>query len=126
MKQKINLVYKFTVEKFGRHFENRRDVILAVMSPTVFSLETFPNDGKQAKISPIYNEGNKNDLNSIAQCLHYGRYRKLLKKCFEPIIYDYLIANNVLYKFQSGYKPLQSLYHHSHFTPRRSKQLTSI
>ena len=33
MKQKINSVYGFTVENFGRHFENRCDVILAVMSP---------------------------------------------------------------------------------------------
>ena len=48
------------------------------------------------------------------------------KKKMDPIIYDYLIANNILHKFQSGFRPLQSLYHHSHCTPRLSKELTSI
>ena len=38
MKNKINSAYKFFVHFFGRHFQKLCGVILAVMSPIVFTL----------------------------------------------------------------------------------------
>ena len=91
-----------------------RDTIDVIAEPLAntfnLSLRTaiFPDDWKLAKISPIFEDGTKNDC---------GNYRPIsvistVAKLFEGIVYHQLrsliAANNILIDQQSGYRPKHS------------------
>ena len=65
---------------------------------------TFPDDWKLAKVTPIFKQGDRSDMNN---------YRPIsvisaIAKVFERIVYNqpssYLSENNILSKYQSGFR----------------------
>ena len=75
----------------------------------------FPNQCKVTKLKPLHKKG---------PALEPKNYRPisllpLLSKLFEKIIHiqtqDYLDKNNILYKYQSGFRTNIQLTHASHF-----------
>ena len=76
-------------------------------SPVVFT-GTFPDDWKLAKVTPIFKQGDRSDMNN---------YRPIsvisaIAKVFERIVYNqlssYLSENNILSKYQSGFRSFHS------------------
>jgi len=69
---------------------------------------TFPNDWKSAKVTPIFKQGGRSDMN---------QYRPIsvisaIAKVFERIVYNqlssYLSENNILSPYQSGFRSFHS------------------
>ena len=69
---------------------------------------TFPDDWKLAKVTPIFKQGDRSDMNN---------YRPIsvisaIAKVFERIVYNqlssYLSENNILSKYQSGFRSFHS------------------
>ena len=68
----------------------------------------FPNEMKKARVVPLYKKGD---------CNYEGNYRPVsilpvVSKIFERIVheqlYDYLDTKNLVYEFQSGFRPMFS------------------
>lgn len=68
----------------------------------------FPNDWKQAKISPIHKEGPKTDPNNYRPISILSTVSKIIEKIIFKQVYDHLNSNGILNKFQSGFRPLHS------------------
>ena len=70
---------------------------------------TFPDDWKLAKVIPIFNQGDRSDMNNY----HPISAISAIAKVFERIVYNprlssYLSKNNILSKYQSGFRSFHS------------------
>ena len=68
----------------------------------------FPSDWKQANITPIHKEGSKTDPNNYRPISILSTVSKIIEKIVSKQVYDYLNSNEILNKFQSGFRPLHS------------------
>ena len=69
---------------------------------------TFPDDWKLAKVTPIFKQGDRSDMNNY----HPIFVISAIAKVFERIVYNqlssYLSENNILSKYQSGFRSFHS------------------
>ena len=69
---------------------------------------TFPDDWKLAKVTPIFKQGDRNDMNNYCPISVISAVAKV----FERIVYNqlssYLSENNILSQYQSGFRSFHS------------------
>ena len=68
----------------------------------------FVDDWKKAKVTPIYKEGDKCDLNNYRPISVLSVVSKIFEKIVFSQFYSYLNTNNLLTDHQSGFRPFHS------------------
>ena len=74
----------------------------------VFSTGIIPNDWKSARITPIYKADSKVDPANYRPISVLSVIGKLFQKAIFYQVYAYLNKNNLLSKYQSGFRPMHS------------------
>ena len=69
---------------------------------------TFPSDWKMAKVSPIFKNGSKSDLNNYRPISVIPTVAKIFEKIIYDQLYQYLNENDLLSSGQSGFRSLHS------------------
>ena len=68
----------------------------------------FPDDWKCAKVTPLFKQGDRDDLNNYRPISVIS----VMAKVFERIVYDqlyaYLEEHNIICKYQSGFRAIHS------------------
>ena len=72
------------------------------------SLSIFPDDCKQAKLKPLYKKGNKDEPKNYRPISLLPQISKVIEKIVHEQILEYLDSNNILYRYQSGFRPYHS------------------
>ena len=70
-----------------------------------FQSETFPDCWKLTILRPDYKKGDKKQMENYRPISQLPVFSKILEKIASQPIYRYLINNNLLYKYQSGFRP---------------------
>ena len=70
--------------------------------------ETFPDEWKIAKVTPIFKKGSKSDLNNYRPISVLPIVSKLFEKIIYQQLYDYLDKNEFLNIYQFGFRSLHS------------------
>ena len=70
----------------------------------------FPSDRKMAKVSPIFKNGFKSDLNNYRPISVIPTVAKISKKIIYDQLYQYLNENGLLNSGQSGFRSLHSTF----------------
>ena len=70
--------------------------------------ETFPDEWKIAKVTPIFKKGSKSDLNNYRPISVLPIVSKLFEKITYQQLYNYLDKNKLLNTYQSGFRSLHS------------------
>ena len=74
---------------------------------TIFNLSLnygiFPNDWKNARVSPIYKSGEKDECGNYRPISILSVVSKLFEKLVYKQVYSYLENNELLTPFQSGF-----------------------
>ena len=65
---------------------------------------TFPSDWKKAKVTPVYNSGDKSDVGNYRPISVLPILSKILERTVHDQLYKYLTCNNVLNQCQSGFR----------------------
>ena len=68
----------------------------------------FPNDWKSAKVSPVFKHDDKEDSNNHRPISVIPVISEVIERIIHNQLYDYLITNNILSKYQSGFRPPHS------------------
>ena len=68
----------------------------------------FPSDWKMAKVSPIFKNGSKSDLNNYRPISVIPTVAKIFEKIIYDQLYQYLNENGLLNSGQSGFRSLHS------------------
>ena len=68
----------------------------------------FPSDWKMAKVSPIFKNGSKSDLNNYRPISVIPTVAKIFEKIIYDQLYQYLSDNGLLNSGQSGFRSLHS------------------
>ena len=74
----------------------------------VISTGIFPNDWKSARVTPIYKADSKVDPSNYRPISKLSVIGKLFEKAIFNQVYTYLNENNLLSKYQSGFRPMHS------------------
>ena len=69
-----------------------------------FSSGIVPLALKIAKVSPIYKQGNKEDLKNYRPISILPYFSKILEKTMYTRLYHYVTAKNILYPYQHGFR----------------------
>ena len=74
------------------------------------SIETniFPSEWKLAKVTPIHKNNERGDPNNYRPISVIGAIAKVFERVVYNQLYFYLTENNLLNKYQSGFRPLHS------------------
>ena len=74
------------------------------------SIETniFPSEWKLAKVTPIHKNKERDDPNNYRPISVIGAIAKVFERVVYNQLYFYLTENNLLNKYQSGFRPLHS------------------
>ena len=65
----------------------------------------YPDDWKIAKVVPVFKNGPKNSLNNYRPISIISAVAKIFGKLVHDQVYRYLICNDLLSKYQSGFRP---------------------
>jgi len=68
----------------------------------------FPREWKQAKVTPVFKKGEKNDANNYRPISVIPTISKLFEKIVFDQLYTYLNTNQLLASCQSGFRPFHS------------------
>ena len=68
----------------------------------------YPDDWKIAKVVPVFKNGPKNSLNNYRPISIISAVAKIFGKLVHDQVYRYLISNDLLSKYQSGFRPNHS------------------
>ena len=63
-----------------------------------------PDKLKIAKVIPIFKKGDKNEISNYRPISLLSIFNKLLEKVVYKRLYNFLIKNNILYKYQFGFR----------------------
>ena len=69
---------------------------------------TVPIDWKKAKVTPVFKNGKKDDINNYRPISVICHLMKILEKAVHKQVYDYFTSNHLLSHCQSGFRPLHS------------------
>ena len=67
-------------------------------------LSHFPKDCKVAKLKPLYKKGTKTDPKNFRPISLLPIVSKIFEKVIHEQTMEYLTDNNILYKYQSGFR----------------------
>ena len=87
-----------------------KDAAEAVKSPLTHIInlsirkEVFPTDMKSAKVKPLFKKKSRLEVGNYRPVSILSVPSKILEKAVFKQLNDYLIENNLLYKFQSGFR----------------------
>ena len=91
----------------GRFLKDGADLLAVPITQICNSsikLSHFPKDCKLAKLKPLYKKGTKTDTKNFRPI----SLLPIVSKIFEKVIHDqtmeYLTDNNIIYKYQSGFR----------------------
>jgi len=65
---------------------------------------TFPSMWKKAKVTPIYKDGNRDEVSNYRPISVLPILSKILERAVHNQLYDYLVCNNILSPCQSGFR----------------------
>lgn len=68
----------------------------------------FPNDLKGARVIPLYKKGSKQDPSNYRPVSILSSLSKIIEKIMYEQIDQYLLSQNILYEFQSGFRKSHS------------------
>lgn len=74
----------------------------------VISTEIIPNDWKCARVTPIHKADSRVDPANYRPISVLSVIAKLFEKAIFNQVYSYLNENNLLSKYQSGFRPMHS------------------
>ena len=74
----------------------------------VIETGSIPNDWKNARVTPIHKDNSKLDPVNYRPISVLSVIAKVFEKAVFNQTYQYLVDNNILAKFQSGFRPLHS------------------
>jgi hypothetical protein len=91
------------------------------------TLGTFPEDWKCAKVTPIFKQGTRNEMNNYRPISVIS----VMAKAFERIIYNqlyaYMLEHDLLSEYQTGFRSLHStvkpVFHFKRTVPKRNKKV---
>ena len=66
---------------------------------------TVPKDQKHAKVTPLFNKNDKLEVSNYRPISVLNSVSKLLEKCVYDQVQSYLSKHNVIYGYQSGFRP---------------------
>ena len=95
----------------ARFVKDSSNVIVAPLTYIVnLSLRTckVPDGFKEAKVIPLYKKGNSNLEGNYRPVSILPVISKLLERIVYDQLYKYLCDNNLIYQFQSGFRPMFS------------------
>ena len=69
---------------------------------------TFPSAWKQAKVTPIFKDGDKSDVNNYIPISVLPVISKIIERSVHNQLYNYLTVNGLLNSGQSGFRKLHS------------------
>ena len=64
-----------------------------------------PNDLKQAKVTPLFKKNDKLEVSNYRPISVLNSVSKLLEKCVYDQVQNYLSKHDVIYGYQSGFRP---------------------
>ncbi len=64
----------------------------------------FPSDWKQAKVTPVFKEGDKSDVSNYRPISVLSIVSKILERAVHNQLYTYLTNCNILNQYQSGFR----------------------
>ena len=65
---------------------------------------TFPSEWKQAKVTPIFKNGDKSDVGNYRPISVLSIVSKILERAVHDQLYTYLTSNSILHPSQSGFR----------------------
>ena len=65
---------------------------------------TFPSEWKKAKVTPIYEDGDKSDVSNCRPISVLPILSKILERAVHDQLYNYLTCNNIINQCQSGFR----------------------
>ena len=92
---------------FGRFLKNGADVLgipITQICNLSIKLSHFPKDCKVAKLKPLYKKGTKTDPKNFRPISLLPIVSKIFEKVIHEQTMEYLTDNNILYKYQSGFR----------------------
>ena len=77
---------------------------LKIIFDTVFKSGSYPDKWKRANVVTVHKKGNKNILKNYRPISLLPVCGKMFEKCIYNSLYSYLESNDILSKFQSGFR----------------------
>ena len=81
---------------------------LCVIFNQSLRLGIFPDDWKNARVTPLFKQGEQNDLNNYRPISVISVVAKVFERIAYDQLYTYLAANDFIYKYQSGFRTIHS------------------
>ena len=91
----------------GRFLKDGAQILaspIAQLCNLSISLASFPNDCKIAKLKPLFKKGSKTDPKNYRPISLLPLVSKVIEKVIHDQTTTFLTENNILYKFQSGFR----------------------
>ena len=84
-------------------YENLKNILYKVFRASI-QQGVFPDQLKIAKVTPIYKDGEKSNINNYRPISVLSTFSKILERIIYNRTYNYLNLNKILYKNQFGFK----------------------
>ena len=81
------------------------DKVLLLLS---LRLGIFPDDWKNARFTTLFKQGEQNDLNNDRPISVISVVAKVFERIAYDRLYTYLVDNDFIYKYQSGFRTTHS------------------
>ena len=86
-------------------------VPLSLLFNLSLSKSEFPTQWKTASVMPLFKKGDKSSISNYRPISLLSAVGKVFERIVLKEVFDNLISNNLLYKFQSGFIPGHSTVH---------------
>lgn len=77
---------------------------LAYICNLSLATSTFPHEWKQAKVTPIFKDGDRSDVSNYRPISVLSTVSKIIERAVHDQLYSYLTENNILHPSQSGFR----------------------
>ena len=86
-------------------------VPLSLLFNLLLSKSEFPTQWKTASVMPLFKKGDTSSISNYRPISLLSAVGKVFERIVLKEVFDNLISNNLLYKFQSGFIPGHSTVH---------------